>query len=159
MKYLGNPFFDRAKIANRYMILVNSANTKCCYFQVNNNYSKFIIDRLQQLCHVTFLIYLFVTSTQPTRNIPGIFAVCSLNVTMFRTPRQHLGNILKKKYIKVLDGKVVFVLKEYDLIITIVDHLANFSYHEVLLPEYSRNASRVPVLKIFEGYPHNIVKL
>ena len=32
-------------------------------FQVKINCSKFIIDRLQQRCHVTFLISLFVTST------------------------------------------------------------------------------------------------
>ena len=35
---------------------------------------------------------------------------------MFRTPREDLGKILKS-----FDGKVVFVLKVYDLIITNVD--------------------------------------
>ena len=35
---------------------------------------------------------------------------------MFRTPREVLGKILKS-----FDGKVVFVLKVYDLIITNVD--------------------------------------
>ena len=44
------------------VLLANSANTKCCPFQVNINHSKFIIDRLQQRFHVTFLIYLFVAS-------------------------------------------------------------------------------------------------
>ena len=36
---------------------------------------------------------------QPARNIPGIFAECSLNVEMFETYREHLGNILKEKII------------------------------------------------------------
>ena len=43
-------------------LLANSANTKCRPFQVNIICSKFVIDRLQQQCHVTFSIYLFVTS-------------------------------------------------------------------------------------------------
>ena len=43
-------------------ILANSDNTKCRSFQVKINCSKLIIDRLQQRCDVTFLIYLFVTS-------------------------------------------------------------------------------------------------
>ena len=47
---------------------------------------------------------------------------------MFRTSREHLGNILKEKiYENVLDGKVVFVLKVYDLMILTVDLLANSS--------------------------------
>ena len=45
-----------------YFLLANIANTKCPPFQVMINCSKFIADRLQQRCHVTFLIYLFVTS-------------------------------------------------------------------------------------------------
>ena len=40
----------------------NSANTKRRSFHVKINCSKFRIDRLQQLCHVIFLIYLFVIS-------------------------------------------------------------------------------------------------
>ena len=44
------------------MLLANGVNTKCCPFQVKINCSKLIIDRLQQRCDVTFLIYLFVTS-------------------------------------------------------------------------------------------------
>ena len=43
-------------------LLVNSANTKCRLFHVKINCSKFRIDRHQQLCHVIFLICLFVTS-------------------------------------------------------------------------------------------------
>ena len=47
---------------------------------------------------------------------------------MFGTSREHLGNILKEKiFLKVLDEKVVFVLKVYDLIITNVDLLADFT--------------------------------
>ena len=79
---------------------------------------------------------------------------------MFGTSGEHLGNILKGKiFLKVLDGKVVFVLKVYDLIITNVDLLANSSNHEVMFPEYSRNIPRMSVSKIFQGYPWNIVRL
>ena len=98
--------------------------------------------------------------TQPAHNIPGIFTVCSLRVAIFETSREHLGNILKEKiFLKVLDGKVVFVLKVYDLIITNVDLLANSSNHEVMFPEHSRNIPRMSVSKVFQGYPRNIVKL
>ena len=59
-----------------------------------------------------------------------------------------MRNILKEKIFKnVLDGKVVFMLKVYDLIIINVDLLANSGNHEVMFPEYSRR------------YPRNIVKL
>ena len=45
---------------------------------------------------------------------------------MFEISREHIGNILKGKiFFKVFDGKLVFVLKVYDLIITNVDLLAN----------------------------------
>ena len=43
-------------------LLANSTNTKCRPFHVKINCSKFRIDTLQQLCHVIFFIYLFVTS-------------------------------------------------------------------------------------------------
>ena len=43
-------------------MLANSANTKCRPFQVKINCSKFTIDGLQQGCHMTFLVSLFVTS-------------------------------------------------------------------------------------------------
>ena len=33
--------------------------------------------------------------SQPARNVPGIFAECSLGVAMFRASREHLGNMLK----------------------------------------------------------------
>ena len=48
--------------------------------------------------------------------------------------------------------KVVFVLKEYDLIITNVDHLANFSNHKVLLPEIFEKH-----FTSFRVNPHSIV--
>ena len=97
---------------------------------------------------------------QPARNIPGIFGECSLSVAIFRRSREHLGNILKKNiFKKILNGKVVFVLKVYDLIITNVELLANSSNHKVMFPEYSKNIARMPVSKIFQGYPRNIVKL
>ena len=79
---------------------------------------------------------------------------------MFETSREHLGNILKEKIVlKVLDKKVVFVLKVYDLIITNVDLLENSSNHEVFFPKYLRNISQIPHSKIFQEYPWNIEKL
>ena len=79
---------------------------------------------------------------------------------MSRKSRKHLQNILKENiFLKVLDGKFVFVLKVYDLIITNVDLHANSSNHEVMFPEYSRNIPQMSVSKIFQGYPQNIVKL
>ena len=81
-------------------------------------------------------------ATQPARKIPQIFAQCSLSVAMFGTSREHLGNKLKKNiFWTVLDGKVVFVLKVYDLI------------------NKSRSNSQMPFSKMFQGYPQNIVKL
>ena len=98
----------------------------------------------------------YLLTTQPAPSIPEIFAVCFLSVVMFRTSREHLGNILKQNlFLKVLDGKVVFVLKVYDLIITNVDLLANSRNHEVMFPEYSRNIPRMSVSKIFQGNPWN----
>ena len=82
--------------------------------------------------------------------------MCSLSAAMFGTSREHLK---KKIFSKVLEGKVVFVLKVYDLIITNVDLLANSSNCEVMFPEYSKNISQMSVSKIFEGYPQIIVKL
>ena len=38
-----------------------------------------------------------IRDPQPAHNIPGIFAECSLRVAMFRTSREHLGNISKEK--------------------------------------------------------------
>ena len=72
-------------------------------------------------------------------HMPGIFAECSLSVAMFGTSREYLGNILKEKiFEKVLHGKVVFVLKVYDLIVTNADLLANSSNHEVMFGEHLR---------------------
>ena len=98
-----------------------------------------------------------IESIQPERNIPGIFAECSLSVSMFRTSREHLGNILKEK--TIFDGKVVFMLKVFDLTITNVDLLANSSNHKAMFPEYSKNIPRIFISKILQGYPQNIVKL
>ena len=50
------------KISLFKRILANSVNIKCRLFQVKINCSNLIIDRLQQRCNVTFLIYFFVTS-------------------------------------------------------------------------------------------------
>ena len=35
--------------------------------------------------------------------------------------------------------------------------MANSSNHEVMFPEYSTNIPQMSVLKIFQGYPRNIV--
>ena len=94
-----------------------------------------------------------IVTTQPARSIPGILAVCSLSVAMLGTSRKHLGNILKKNFfLKVLDGKVVFALKVYDLIITNVDLFPSSSNREVMFPEYSRNIPRMS----FQKYSKNI---
>ena len=72
---------------------------------------------------------------------------------MFGTSSEHLGNILKEKiFLKVLDGKVVFVLEVYDLIITNADLLANSSNHEVMFPEHSRNILWI----LFQKYSKDI---
>ena len=47
--------------------------------------------------NIFFIEHLWATASQPARDIPGIFAECSLSVTMFGTAREHLGNIFKKK--------------------------------------------------------------
>ena len=98
--------------------------------------------------------------TQQALNYLGIFADCSLSVAMFGKSREHLVGILKENiFLKVLDGKVVFVLKVYDLITTNLDLLANSSNHEVMFPEYSRDIPGMSVSKIFQVHPQNIVKL
>ena len=90
----------------------------------------------------------------------AIFGECSLSVAIFGTSREHLGNTLKEKLSsKVLDGKVAFLLKVYDLIITNINLLGNSSNHKVIFPEYSRGIPPMPVSKIFQGYPWSIVKL
>ena len=79
---------------------------------------------------------------------------------MFETSSEHLGNILKEKvFQKVLDGKVVFVLKVYGLVITNVGFLANFNNQEAMFPEYSRNMWQMFVSKMFPRHLRNIVKL
>ena len=101
-----------------------------------------------------------IATTQPTRNILAAFAECSLSAAMFGASRKHLGNILKEEiFWKVLIGKVFFMLKVYDLIITNVDLLANSSNNKVMFPEYTRNIPRMSVSKIFQGYSQNIGKL
>ena len=67
--------------------------------------------------------------------------------------------MLKEKiFFKFLDGKVVFMLKVYGLLITNVDLLAKSSNHEVMFPEYLRNIPQMSVSKIFQGYPLNSVR-
>ena len=77
---------------------------------------------------------------------------------MLRTSREHVGNILKRNiFKKIIDGKVVFVLKMYDLTITNVDLLANSNNHKGIFPEYLKNIPQVSLSKILQGYPRNIV--
>ena len=78
---------------------------------------------------------------------------------MFRISLEHLGNILKNFFLKILDGKDAFVLKMYDLTIANVHLLTNSSNHEAMFPEYSKNIPGISFLKIFQGYPWNIVRL
>ena len=86
----------------------------------------------------------------PASNVPTIFAECSHSISIFWTSREHLGNVLKEKiFSEVLDGKVDFVFKVYDLIITNVYLLANSSTPEVMFPEYSRNIPQISASKIF----------
>ena len=125
--------------------------------QVQLKYSKeWILDLLR-----TWTIFCWWKEHyQPARNISGIFAERSLSVTMFRAYRKHLGNMSKKNIFKnILDGKVVFMLKVYDFTKTNVDLFADSSNHEAMFPEYSTNFPRISVLKIFQGYPGNIVIL
>ena len=90
----------------------------------------------------------------------AIFRESSLNVAMFGTSREHIGNILREKiFWKVLEEKGVFVINLYDLIITNVDLLVKSSNYEVMFPEYSRNIPPIAVSKISQGYSRNIVKL
>ena len=123
----------------------------------------FFSSKLLSICFLQFFFvkhsskfFAFQISTQSARNIPGIFAECSLSVAIFGTSRKHLK---EKIFEKLLDGKFLFKLNVYDLIITYVDLLANSSNHEVIFPEYLRNIPQMAVSKIFQGYPRNIVKL
>ena len=88
---------------------------------------------------------------QPAGNIPGIFAECSLSIAILRVSGEHLGNILKENsFKKVFDGKVVIVLKVYDLTMINVDpFLANSSNDKSMFPKYSKNIPRISVSKIF----------
>ena len=108
----------------------------------------------------TFLVNFFARYSPVSKQYSRKFAECSLSIAILETSREHLENSLREKiFLKVLSGKVVFVLNVYDLIITNVELLANFSNHEVIFPEYLRNIPQMPVSKIFQGYPWNIVKL
>ena len=87
--------------------------------------------------------------SQPTQNIPRIFTECSLNVVMFWTYREHLENILKGNiFNKNFNGKVAFVLKMYDLMITNADLLANSSNVFRIFKEHFMNfcLERIPSL-------------
>ena len=63
-----------------------------------------------------------VVTSQPAPNIPGVFPQCCN------------GQNIQGTFRKNLNGKVVVVLKVFDLIITNGDLLANFSNYEVIFP-------------------------
>ena len=64
-------YFNKTKLGN-------SANAECRPFQVKINCPKFIIDGLQQRCHITFSVSLFVTSR---KLLFGIFKENYYNLT------------------------------------------------------------------------------
>ena len=93
-------------------------------------------------------------------NIPEVFAERFLSVAMFRASREHLGSMLKEIFFKkILDEKVVFMLKVYDLTITNVDLLGSSGNQKTIFPEYSKNIPQIFVSKIFQGYHWNIARL
>ena len=98
--------------------------------------------------------------SQPACNIPEILGECSLSVALFRASREYLRNILKENiFKKVLDGKVVFVLKVCDLTKTNVDLLTSSSNYKAMFLEYSQYIPRISISKMFQGYCRNILKL
>ena len=68
-------------------------------------------------------------------------------------------NFKGKDFLKALNGKAIFVLKVYDLIMANIDLSTNSSNREIMFPEYSMNIPRMSVSKIFQEYPRNIIKL
>ena len=50
------------------------------------------------------------------------------------------------------DGKVVFVLKMYDLMKTNVDLLVNYGNHKAMFSEYSKDIPWISVSKRFQGF-------
>ena len=120
---------------------------------------QYYIDKLNVNDNGNIMIFLMMIIL-PACNILWIFAECPLNVALFWTSREHLGNILKEKKIKkILNGKVVFALKIYDLTTTNFDPLANSSNHKAMFREYSKNIPQISVSKIFQRYPWNILRL
>ena len=98
-------------------------------------------------------------TAQPTYNIPRLFPEGSLSVETFQISRKLLGNMIKKNiFWKIIDGKVVFVLKVYDLTITNVDLLGNCSNHKAMFPEYSKKIPRISISKIFQGNENAFMK-
>ena len=60
--HISHPWTCLIMLSTSIKILANSANTKSRPFQVKIYCSKFIVDRLQLWCYLTFLFSLFVTS-------------------------------------------------------------------------------------------------
>ena len=93
---------------------------------------------------------MFPAGTQYSGNIHCVFPQLCNVPGIEGTIREHV----QAKYLKkILDGKVVFVFKVYDLMITNVDFLANSSNHKAVFPEYSKNIPLISILNIFQGYP------
>ena len=92
------------------MKLPSSGNTKCRPFYVKINCPKFRIDRLQQLCHVIFLIYLFVTSRNCyclPRDLFDLFVCSNEKLLLF-------GLFLRRKIMKIF-WKIVLNFRQMSL--------------------------------------------
>ena len=104
-------YFNKTKLGN-------SANAECHPFQVKINCPKFIIDRLQQQCHMTFSSSLFVT----LRNLlfgMGAFKENYYNLTKnshkFQTSiterytfRSKHSGMFRQNVLKVPEKKIIF---------------------------------------------------
>ena len=107
-------------------------------------------------------IYILVAK-QPSRH--AIFREYLLSVPSALQCTGHPGIIQGKLYRKrffkkfSMNGKAIFVLKVYDLIMANIDLSTNCSNHEIMFPEYSMNIPRMSVSKLFQEYPRNIIKL
>ena len=90
---------------------------------------------------------------QPALNILGIFAECSHSAAMFRASRKHLGNILKENiFKKILNGKVNFMLKVYDLLICWQIPVITKQCFQNIFEEHSTNLCFQNIPKISPEY-------
>ena len=129
-------------------------------FQVKINCSKFIIDRLQQRCHVTFLISLFVTSTNL---LFGVFLPREINrkfqasVTERCTSLSNHSGIFPQNLLKVPVKKLN--LKNFYRTLTSSQVIFKVSSRIFFLPIYLSNYLQKPVrasysTHIMYSYPY-----